>query len=450
MVAQIIGKVPPQAMDVEEAVLGSLMLESGAIHDVDGLLNPESFYSEQHKRVFIAIKTLSVQCKPIDVITVTKFLKDKNELDMIGGVMFLMNLTSKVAGAANIKHHARIIQQLFIQRELIKIGSETVTESFDEGADIDDLLSNLKRKISDLEDYSFGADFGKSQKFTVNEAIIETEKDCAEAKKGKQPGITTGLYDLNQATGGWRDTNLIIVAARPGIGKTSLALHFAKVAAKSGKWVNFYGLEMKSSDLMRIQISGESGVSRSAIRDGRLSDQDWNGINACIPNLINLPIIWADFAGITADNIRSQTIKNRKNGRCDIVIIDYLQLISTADKKMNREQQIAEISRTLKRLALSENIPVIALAQLNREAENTKPQLNHLRESGSLEQDADVVIFPWREDGKYQLTIAKNRRGKKGTFEIFANEEMTVFADVTSYVEFPTANNYEIEPNDRF
>lgn len=433
-----LGRIPPQAIDFEEAVLGSLMLEADSIHKVSGILTAESFYLEKHRRVFNAVKSLSDSNNPVDLLTVTKYLHSKKELEEIGGAIFITQLTSRVASAAHIEHHARIIQQLYIQRELIKIGTETITEAYEEGSEIDELLTSAKQKLSILEDCSLGTNTGQSHSDVINEAIMEIEKDCVQASAGIQPGITTGIRALNNATGGWRNTNVVIVAARPGMGKTSLALHFAKMAARSGTWVNFYGLEMKASDLMRIMISGESGVSRLNIRDGLVTDQEWLRLNDSMPNFEKLPIIWNDYAGMSASKIKSNTIRNRKAGKCDLIIIDYMGLIKPFDKKAPREQQIADISRTLKEIALSENIPVICLAQLNRQAASVKPELHHLRESGSIEQDADIVIFPWRdeENSKFYLTVAKNRRGICGDIEIYANEEMTVFGDHTPEVNF--------------
>lgn len=425
------GKIPPQDIEIEQAVLGSLMLEADAIHKVTGILTADSFYNDNHRKIFEVIKSLADAGKPIDLLTVTRSLIEKNELDKIGGALFITQLTSKVATAAHIEHHARIIQQLSVQRELIRIGTETVSEAYQDGTDIEDLLSSLKQKISAIEDSTLGANTGQTHFEVIRETIKEIEKDCIQAKNGKQPGITTGLRILNAATGGWRNTNLIIVAARPGVGKTSLALHFAKMAARAGNWVNFYGLEMKSSDLMRIMISGESSVNRLNLRDGYLNANDWKAINNSLTNFEKLPIIWNDYAGLTSSRIRSNAIRNRKAGKCDLIIIDYLQLIKPFDKKAIREQQISEISRTLKEIALSENIPVICLSQLNRAAANEKPQLHHLRESGAIEQDADIVIFPWRNevDNRFYISIAKNRRGTIGDFEVFANEEMTGFSD---------------------
>jgi replicative DNA helicase len=445
-----LGKIPPQAIDMEEAVLGALMLEADAIHKVTGILTADSFYKNEHRIIFEAIKLLANAGKQIDLLTVTRSLIETNQLDTIGGPMYITQLTGKVAAAAHIESHARVIAQLHVQRELIRIGSETINEAYEDGTDIEDLLNSVKRKISTIEDSTLSPNTGQSHFDVIRETISEIEKDCIQAKKGIQPGITSGLKSLNNATGGWRNSNLIIVAARPGVGKTSLALHFAKMAAKAGSWVNFYGLEMKSSDLMRIMISGESSITRSRLRDGQIDGDDWKLINNSLTNFEKLPIRWNDYAGLTSSIIRSNTTRNRKAGKCDLIIIDYLQLVKPFDKKAIREQQISEISRTLKEIALAENIPVICLSQLNRAAAGEKPQLHHLRESGAIEQDADIVIFPWRNesDSRFYISIAKNRRGTTGDIEIFANEEMTGFSDI--HQANTIANDYQpnrtIEP----
>ncbi|HEY3389884.1 MAG TPA: DnaB-like helicase N-terminal domain-containing protein, partial [Prolixibacteraceae bacterium] len=275
-----LGKIPPQALDIEEAVLGSLMLDADAIHKVAGIIKADSFYLDSHRKVFEVIKTLSDSNKPIDLLTVTKALHNNNELNKIGGAIFITQLTSRVASAAHLEYHAKIIQQLYIQRELIKIGSETIAEAYDESAEIDDLINSARQKISNLEDSTLGSNTGQSQADVYQDMILEIETDYKEAKQGRQPGITSGLKILNNATGGWRDTNLIIIAARPSVGKTSLALHFAKAAAMSGKFVNFYSLEMKPSDLLRIMVSGESNINRTQLRDGKINDNDWNTLNA--------------------------------------------------------------------------------------------------------------------------------------------------------------------------
>lgn len=452
-------KVPPQAIDVEEAVLGALMLEKDAYHTVQAILKPESFYKEEHKKIFNVIKELASKEKPIDLLVVTQELKNRGELDEVGGPLYITQLTGRVASAAHVEFHARIIAQKFIQRELIRIGSELITASFDDNEDIETILSNLKLNISEAEGYSYNSNSGGLQADVCKAAIIEIEKDCQTVKAGKSPGITTGFRDLDYSTGGWRNTNLIVLAARPGVGKTSLALHFAIKAARAGNWVNYYSMEMKKEDLFRIILSGESGVNRSDIRDGTLKDSDWIPINNAVTSLENLPIIWFDYAGITPAQIKANTAKNRKKGKCDIIILDYLQLIAPTDRKAIREQQISEMSRTFKGIALNENIPFICLSQLNREASETKPQLHHLRESGAIEQDADIVLFPHRdkEDNSFIITVAKNRRGRIGDFKILANDEMTVFENMpreiykkqnTSINATAVNPNRNYEPND--
>jgi len=426
-----LGKIPPQDLNIEEAVLGALILEADAIHKVSGILTAESFYLDKHKKVFNAVRSLSDLNNPVDLLTVTKYLHNKKELEEVGGPIFVTQLTSRIASAAHIEHHARIIQQLFMQRELIKIGTETISDAYEDGAEIEDLINSAKIKISALEDCTLGINTGQSHADVFQDMIMEIEKDSVEANEGRQPGITTGIKILNNATGGWRNTNLIVVAARPSVGKTSLALHFAKAAAMAGKWVNFYSLEMRPADLMRVMASGESGINRTNLRDGRLTDKNWDTLNTLSASKFGkLPIIWNYEASLTSSRIKANTIRNRKAGKCDLIIIDYIGLIKPFDKKAIREQQISEISRTLKEIALAENIPVICLSQLNRQAANVKPELHMLRESGSIEQDADIVIMPWVEDSKYKLAIEKNRRGIKGTFEIFASTDMTIFGDV--------------------
>ena len=442
-------RMPPQTLDVEVAVLGALLLESDAINKVSGILDAVKFYKSEHRIIFEAIKRLSDSSKPIDLLTVTIELKRTGKLEEVGGPYYITQLTSQVASASHIEHHARIILQSFIQREIIRMAS-VVSDSAFNGDDIETILSNLKWELSNIENYSNNPNDGGSQFEVCNNAIIEIENDCQKAKDGQLPGITSGLKELDFSTGGWRNTNLIVMASRPGVGKTSLALHFAKMASMAGYWVNFYSLEMKKEDLFRIVLSGESGVNRSDIRDGTLTEADWIPINKAVTSLENLPIIWYDFAGITPAQIKSNTARNRKNNRCDLVIIDYLQLVSPTDKKAIREQQIAEMSRTFKGIALNENIPVLCLSQLNREATNETPQLHHLRESGAIEQDADIVLFPYRNknDDSYSICVAKNRRGRVGEFEIYANEEMTVFSNKVHQLTRQTeaVNYYEPEP----
>jgi replicative DNA helicase len=441
-------KIPPQDIEIEKAVLGALILESGAIHKVIGVIDSVSFYKPEHQRIFEIIKSLSQHGCVVDLLTVTKLLRDKNDLDNIGGPIYITQLTSMVASAAHIEYHARIIAQLYLQRELIRIGLEIASDAYDQSADIEDLLNTFKLKLSGIDNYAASSNTGQSHTNAMLETILNIEAGCTLAKEGKSPGIPTGIKTLDRATGGWRNANLIILASRPSVGKTSLALFFTKIAAKAGRWVNFFGLEMKSSDLLRIMISGETGISRTNLRDGLLTDDDWDRINDSTSRLKKLPIIWNDFAGITSSQIKSIVIRNRQEGRCDLVVIDYMQLVKPMDKKAPREQQVAEICRTLKEIALNENIPVICLLQLNMKEAIEMPQLHHLGESGAIEEDSDVVILPWKRDGKFNLTIAKNRRGKFGTFEIYASEELTDFGDKSDCNNFNPDG--DIGPFERF
>lgn len=448
------GKIPPQAIEVEEAVLGALMLERDAFFTVSNIIDTQSFYKEVHQKIFEVIKYLAANDKPVDLLMVTQELKNRDQLEVVGGPMMITNLTSKVASAAHIEFHSRIIAQKFIQREFIRVTSEIQTMAYDDTVDVDDLINYSDKAINQAANGSGTTDTGTSNKTVFQATSKEIVTDCENTAKGKITGITTGFRTLDDFIGGWRPGSLIYIASRPGIGKTSLALHFAKVAGLNGKWANFFSMEMSKTDLAKIILSGESRINRNKIRDGRLEQYDWDSLNRAISNLEDLPIIWNDRAGININQIKSIIRKNKKAGRCDIVFIDYLQLIAPTDKKLIREQQVSEISRILKEITLNENIPVICLSQLNREAENEEPKPSHLRESGAIEQDADIILFPWRPgyngqtsngqpipESEIKMIIGKNRRGRRGSFKIYANEEMTRFSESNFVSDIPSEYN---------
>lgn len=425
------GKLPPQAIEVEEVVIGALLLERDAYQLISGIVDTASFYKSEHQRIFEVVKAISEKEKPVDLLSVTVELKSRGQLEEVGGPAEITRLTRRVASAAHIEFHARIVAQKFIQRELIRISTEIQSLSYDDMVDVEDLLSEARSKLSGIENTFLSANQGKTMDVVSKEAIIDLENDVKLQKEGRTPGISTGLRELDESTGGWRNTNLITIAARPGVGKTSFGLFLAVTAARQGKWVNFYGLEMKSTDLFRILLSGETDIARSDIRDGKIEEYQWEKINIAVGELEILPILWNDDADTTINQIVANTRRNKKAGRCDLVVVDYLQLVNPSDKKAIREQQIAEITRKLKQMALRENIPVIELSQLNRDIDkrtDKEPNLSDLRESGAIEQDSDVVIFLYDKDG-IKLKISKNRRGKKGHPDFWANEEKTVFAD---------------------
>lgn len=450
------GKLPPQAIDIEEAVLGALISENDSYDKISDILITKSFYKEEHRIIFNEIEILHKADKQTDMMIIIQALTDKNLINKVGGVMQIMKLSSKVVSAAHIEFHSRIIAQKFIQREIIRISTEIQTLAYDDTQDVDDLLTLMSNEIDLLNSGINTSEDGKTSKQVAKNAIKEIEEDFIKAQQNKISGIDTGFYELNRATGGWKSPNFIILAARPGVGKTSLMLKFIIVAAKAGFWCNVYGYEMLSEDLFRIILSGESNINRSNLRDGRLTDQDWVKLNEAVSVLENLPIIWYDKSDIKSNRIKTNTKKNAKDGKCDMVFVDYLQIIPPEEEKTNREQQISKISRNLKSITTQCKVPVMALAQLSREIEkrtNQEPQLSDLRESGSLEQDADIVIFPYVDDEQLRLKIAKQRRGKKGDFEIRASEDMTKFWDDSHYEDMPqdeSAPTGKFNPNESF
>jgi replicative DNA helicase len=426
------GKVPPQAVEVEEAVLGALMLEAEAFESVAGIINTNSFYKDEHQRIFDTIKSIVAENKPVDLLTVTQELKDRDILNDIGGPGEITRLTSKVASAAHIESHARIIAEKHYLRESIRNATEIIELSYSD-QDVELIIDQWKVAGEGLEDIFTIADTGSHIKQVLKNTIQAIEQDAAKASENKTTGIPTGFTGLDINTGGWKGGNLIVMAARPGVGKTSLALHFAMEAAKAGYWINIFSLEMNKEDLARILIATASGVYRSDIRDGFIKREDWKQINQAVAIIEKLPIIFRDAAGMNINQIKSVIRKNKKNGRCDFAIVDYLQLVKSASPKAIRELEVSEISRTLKTAALAENIPILALSQLNRDADGQMPKLSHLRESGAIEQDADIVIFLVKDGNNIRFSVAKHRRGRLCDIDIFHNEEMTKFSEIPNY-----------------
>ncbi|MDX8339391.1 DnaB-like helicase C-terminal domain-containing protein [Draconibacterium sp. IB214405] len=301
-----------------------------------------------------------------------------------------------------------------------------------EGQDVDLISQQWKLAGDELEDIFTVADSGSHISLVLKDTLLEIEQDCARLKEKQRPGIPCGFPSLDMSTGGWRDGDLSILAARPGVGKSSFALHFALRAAYDGHWVNIFSFEMRKEDLMRIKLATVSGVYRSKIRDGHLDGCDWDQINIAAGNLENLPLIYSDAAGMSIEQVYAIVRNNHKHGRCDFMILDYLQLVKPGRKGAIREQEVSEISRALKMMALTLNIPVLALSQLNRAADGETPKLSQLRESGAIEQDADNILFLHRPDDdvhKIRLTLAKHRRGQLGDLDIYSNNQYTRFSE---------------------
>jgi replicative DNA helicase len=448
------GKLQPQATDLEEAVLGALMLEKNAITIISDILRPESFYKESHVIIFQTIRDLFSNAQPIDILTVTSELRKRGQLDIVGGAYFITMLTNRVASAANIEYHARIIAQKFIQRELIRISSEIQRESFEEGTDAFELLDSAEKKLFEVSQGNIKRDY-KQMNYVIKEAIreIESLKD----KEGGLTGIPSGFTKLDRITSGFQKSDLIILAARPGMGKTALALTLARnasLSAETPRAVAIFSLEMSSKQLVTRMISGEAEITGDKLRKGTLAEHEWQQLNSKIARLNEAPIFIDDTPSLSIFELRSKCRRLKEQNNIDMIVIDYLQLMRGDDsnnKNGNREQEVSYISRSLKALAKELDVPVIALAQLSRASEKRGtaaiPMLSDLRESGSIEQDADMVMFIYRpeyyqitefEDGSStfgiaELHIAKHRNGALDRVRMRFVHEFTKFKDITDF-----------------
>lgn len=442
------GKLPPQATEVEEAVLGAVMLERDAIYKVQPIISEEAFYKDEHQKIYRTVLELSAANQPIDLLTVTRRLKDKGMLEEVGGPAEITRLTRRVASGAHIEHHARIIAQKYIQREVIRRCSVLISAAYEDDFDALDMQWAVETQaVDDLL-------AGKSGMMHIRDILTETEADLLErqqkAEKGETPGVPTGLADLNQMNNGWQPGDLVILAARPSMGKTALAINlFSKMAARRQKSVCIFSLEMENLKLSKRLILSYGGIVRENFERGRMTPGDWQAFNQAKAELSNLNIYIDDTAGTTVNYIGSIIRNKVRRGECDMAVIDYLQLVESPETwgNKNREREVAEISRGLKKVAKAAGVPIILLAQLNRGVENREdktPRLADLRESGAIEQDADMVIFPWRPcyydpnatddngnslEGVIFLEIAKFRDGRTGTVLARHNNDMTQFYD---------------------
>jgi replicative DNA helicase len=449
------GKVPPQAVDLEEAVLGALMLEKNAITVVAEILKPESFYKESHIHIFQSIKDLFSRAEPIDILTVTADLRKKGQLEIVGGAYFITSLTNRVASAANIEYHARIIAQKFIQRELIRISSEIQKEAFEDATDAFELLDSAERKLFEVSQGNIKRDY-KQMNYVIKEAIreIESLKD----KKDGLTGIPSGFSRLDRITSGFQKSDLIILAARPGMGKTAMVLSIARnaslLAEGKPRGIAIFSLEMSSKQLVTRMISGEAEITGEKLKKGNLAEHEWQQLNTKIARLNEAPIFIDDTPALSIFELRSKCRRLKEQNNIEMIIIDYLQLMRGDDannKNGNREQEVSYISRSLKALAKELDVPVIALAQLSRASEKRGgspiPMLSDLRESGSIEQDADMVMFIYRPEyykisefedetsthGIAELHIAKHRNGALDNVRLRFVHEYTKFQDLTEF-----------------
>ena len=398
------GKIPPQARDLEEAVLGALMLEKDAVTTVIDIIKADSFYVTAHQIIYTACLSLFEKSQPIDLLTVTQELKKRGELENAGGATYLSQLTERVASAANVEFHARIISQKFIQRELIRISSEIIKDSYEETTDVFELLDKAEQNLFSVADQNLSRNYD-SMSSLITQAIKQIEE--LQNQEDALTGVPSGFTALDRLTGGWQKSDLIIMAARPGMGKTSFVLTVARNAAVDfNKAVAVFSLEMASLQLVNRLISGEAEISSEKLRKGNMESWEWKQLTHKIEKLSEAPLFIDDTPGINIFELRAKCRRLKMQHDIQLVIVDYLQLMtgSSADGKSsgNREQEISSISRGLKGLAKELNVPVIALSQLSRAVEtrggDKRPQLSDLRESGAIEQDADMVIFLYRPE----------------------------------------------------
>lgn len=452
-----IGKLPPQAVDLEEAVLGAMMLEKDALTNVIDILQPKSFYKESHGRIFSAIQTLFNNSEPVDILTVTNQLKKTGELDISGGAYYITSLTNRVASAANAEFHARIISQKYIQRELIRISTETIKNAYEDTTDVFDLLDAAESSLYSVVETNIRKNYDKMSTL-IGQAIKQIE--IARSQKTGVTGVESGFTELDRITSGWQKSDLIIIAARPAMGKTAFVLSLGRNAAVDfAKPIAVFSLEMSSIQLVSRLISSESDLSAEKLRKGQLEDHEFEQLNAKIGKLAEAPIFIDDTPALSIFELRAKARRLHQQHGIQMIVVDYLQLMTAGgDNRGNREQEISSISRSLKSIAKELNIPVIALSQLSRAVEtrggDKKPQLSDLRESGAIEQDADMVLFIHRPEyygleadeagnstqGKAEIIIAKHRNGKVGSVALKFIDRLAKFTDLDDYGSGGTDN----------
>lgn len=423
------GKVQPQAPDLEEAVLGAVMLEKNALNDVLQILKIHHFYVEAHQHIWSAIARLFERAKPVDILTVTQDLRQEGLLDAAGGAYYITQLTNRVASAANVEYYARVITEKYIQRELIRIGSEMATEAFSETADVLKMLDKAQGDVFAIAEENI-----KKNAEGIEAILKKAIKNIENAKEHESSltGVPSGIFQLDGLTSGWQKSDLVILAARPGMGKTALTLTMARNAATDhGKGVAIFSLEMSAVQLALRLISAESEINQENLRSGKLSQQDWEQLSTKLARLNESKIFIDDTPAISIFELRAKCRRLKAQHDINLIIIDYLQLMRGDEKSNgNREQEISLISRSLKAMAKELDVPVIALSQLSRAVEtrgtSKRPILSDLRESGSIEQDADMVMFIYRPEyykltefedntptqGKAEIIVAKNRHGQ--------------------------------------
>jgi replicative DNA helicase len=465
------GKLPPQVLDLEEAVLGAMMIDKKGVDDVIDILQPDAFYKDGHRHIFEAIVQLFTDTQPIDLLTVSAQLRKNGTLDLAGGDYYLIQLTQKISSSAHIEFHSRIILQKYIQRSLIKISSELIEESYDETTDVFDLLDRAESRLYEVTQGNI-----KRSSETAQSLVLQAKKRIEEiASKEGLSGIATGFDKLDKITSGWQPSDLIIIAARPGMGKTAFVLSMARnIAIDFGHPVALFSLEMSSVQLITRLISSETGLSSEKLRTGKLEKHEWEQLSIKVKNLEKAPLFIDDTPSLSIFDLRAKSRRLASQHGIKLIVVDYLQLMTAGGSNGkgggNREQEISTISRNLKALAKELSVPVIALSQLSRAVEtrgtSKRPLLSDLRESGAIEQDADIVSFIYRPEyykidewddegatptaGQAEFIIAKHRNGSLENIRLKFVGNLGKFDNLDefggAYDDLPSKMNREDNP----
>jgi replicative DNA helicase len=436
-------KVPPQNLEAESSVLGGVLLENDAINVVLEVLRPEDFYRESHRKIFRAMIELLDRNEPVDLITLSDFLKGRNELEAIGGTSYLAALADFVPTAANISYYARIVREKAILRSLIGAATEIATRGYEEQGNVEEFLDTAEKVIFDISEKKIKASF-----VSVGDMIKDTLKTVEKLYERKEmvTGVPTGYEDLDKLTAGLQAADLIIVAGRPGMGKTAFALNIATNAAYAGVGAAVFSLEMAKEQLVLRMLCSEARVNSSKVRSGYLGERDFPQLAKAAGRLHEAPIYIDDTPAISVLELRAKArrLVRDRSKKIGLIVVDYLQLMRGMGAANNREQEISEISRSLKALAKELNVPVMALSQLNRRVEDRgdrRPMMSDLRESGAIEQDADVIMFIYRDEvynksdeskkGLAEVIVAKQRNGPIDTINLTFLSEFTRFENYT-------------------
>lgn len=428
-------KLPPLSIEAEQSVIGAMLIDEEAVYKVIEILKEEDFYRPEHAKIMKAIKDLSLRGLPIDIVSVVESLEKMGYLDEVGGSTYIAQLAAFVPNAANVEYYAKIVKNKAILRELIKAGGEISDLGFNESLDIDEVLDLAEQKIFNIAQEKTQTFFVRIKDF-LHEHFEEIENRYK--RKLGVSGIPSGYPTLDKITGGFQNSDLIIIAARPSVGKTSFALNIAtNIASKENLPVGFFSLEMSKEQLLERMLCSEAKVDMQRLKTGYLRDEDFSKITEAYSELYEAPIYIDDSPDVTLTDIRTKSRRLKIEAKVGIIFVDYLQLIRSEQRVENRVLEISQITRGLKNLARELNIPVVVLSQLSRaveKREDKKPMLSDLRESGSIEQDADVVIFlhipDEAERERVEVLVAKQRNGPQGQCRLLFQSEYTKFVEI--------------------